>query len=596
MKFLKMIGFEIRNILKSKFLLIIGILVVLASIAIPVIGKLTTRNPNDPNGRPIPYMMAYSSKAEAYYGYGGGSGQDPITVDGITITIENPFYWNIQNLMQQKDSLNINKAQYTTPEAMDLASDFMDIEIQYYVKMAQYITTPQDYRMSLVYQSNDSLTDKFIYEHNDVDPDVLLQAISFQKGMDPETFKKMYIDITPEARQAAYIKVDGMLNQTYDVIQNNDFPKFIALSIQQQNDQIDSIKANIAIQEQAIIDNPSQEENISPMIEDMKKQITLIQTNNIPLLQYRLDKNILPGLVIWQNAALDDISNNRNQLAYTTIMSQDDFMKNPDMLREFKSYQKYKDKTQKQIDDMNNNVLIAQNSLDAGKPDMKYVSSGSRSQTVVFLNYSAIIALFGVLLGGWIIASEFQQGTIRLLMIRPKTRVKILMSKFAGAFVVCLALYAAGSLLNILANGICYGFSDYAFPNYSISGPISFFIYYLPKFLACIVPVLFGFSFAFMLSTVVKNMAVSIAVPVVCYVGCIIALAISINRPSLAWIGWTPAPYAWLSLFYTPGYSMQFIQNGFELNIPYGIGLLLVLTAICISVSIIVFKKRDIAN
>ena len=40
-----------------------------------------------------------------------------------------------------------------------------------------------------------------------------------------------------------------------DIVVNGNFPKFIALRIRQENAQIESIEANIAIQEQAIIDN-----------------------------------------------------------------------------------------------------------------------------------------------------------------------------------------------------------------------------------------------------------------------------------------------------------------------------------------------------
>ena len=120
--------------------------------------------------------------------------------------------------------------------------------------------------------------------------------------------------------------------------------------------------------------------------------------------------------------------------------------------------------------------------------------------------------MFAVLLVGWAIASEFQHGTIRLLMIRPKTRTKILMAKFIAALTLSLAVYVLGSLLNLITNGILFGFSDYAYPNYTISGDVNFFAYYVPKLLACTVSIIFAFAVAFMLSVVIKNVAVAIAV------------------------------------------------------------------------------------
>jgi ABC-2 type transport system permease protein len=89
-------------------------------------------------------------------------------------------------------------------------------------------------------------------------------------------------------------------------------------------------------------------------------------------------------------------------------------------VQQYGSYQNYVNSMQSQIDELNKTILIAQNSLDADKPDMKYVPRGARNRTVSFLDYSVFVALLAVLLGGWLMASEFQQGTIRLLLIRPK--------------------------------------------------------------------------------------------------------------------------------------------------------------------------------
>jgi ABC-2 type transport system permease protein len=595
------VRFEIRNILKSRFLLVMAIIVLAVAVAVPVISLiLENRAKNNNNPSPMPMAVAMPVKEYTYSGMGtvymgGGDGQ-PITVGNVTVTTDNPLYWNLQNLIQQKDAMQGSQGQYTTPQALDLASDLTDAQIQYYASMAQYVTGKNTYLTDVVYQCADKVTDKFIYEHPDASADDLLQAVMNQKGMDKPTFLAKYINITADARKQALDGVNAELAQMTQVVQNNDFEGYIALSIQQQNDQIKSLQDTIDLLQQQIIKNPDQEENLSGQIDSNKSQIKVIQENTIPLLQYRLKKHIVPGDNSWQNMALSDIDSNRSQLLTTTLVSQEDFQKAIDLVQQYKTYQKYKTAVQKQLDTFNNNIVIAQKSLDADKPDMKFVSSGSRSRTVIFLDFSAAVAMFAVLLGGWLIASEFQQGTIRLLMIRPRKRVKILLSKFAGAFAVCLALYLASNLLNILVNGFCFGFADYGFPNFSVAGPAGFFVWFLPELLACIVPILFGFTFAFLLSTVTRNIAVSIAVPVVCYVGSIIAMVLSFARPSLAWITWTPLPYVWLPLFYTPGFTDTFTYSGFTFNIPYGIGLLLALSAVCTAISVIVFKRRDITN
>lgn len=594
----KQIKFEIKNIFKFKFILIIGILVLAWSIVSPIIGLFTV-SIVDGGVRPMPvekYAMAVAYDSKIVYP-GGGIDQPPITVEGVTITADNPFYWNLSSLTQEKASLEADQTRFSSPDVLDLALGMLDAETKYYVLFAQYITKQTDYRMELAWRGADSLYDKYIYEHNDVQVDKLIEATQIRKGLDPEAFKKKYINISAVEKLAALDKLDETLNTLYDVAKNNDFPKYIGLRIAQENDQIKSLNEQIEIQEKAIIENPSQEENINQIIEDLKRQIGRSEKNVIPMLQLRLDKNIIPGEDIWQNMAISDIENSQDQLLYTTILTEDKFNKETYLIQQYGNYRNYVAKMQAQIDQLNNTVLIGQNSINADKPDMKYVPNGARNKTVQFLGFSILVALFAILLGGWLIASEFQQGTIRLLMIRPKTRIKILMSKFIAALVVCLAIYIAGSLLNLLVNGICYGFSDFAYPNYTVSGEVNYFLYYLPKFLACMVPIIFAFTVAFMLSTLVKNIAVAIAVPVACYILSAIVMNMFSYSNLIEWLAYTPIPFIDISAFFIPYTSIwQITQRGIALSLPYGIIMLLVLAAICTFVSIIVFKKRDITN
>lgn len=599
MSFLKQIKFEIRSILKSKFLLIIGILVIVSSILLPVLGLFGQRvGGGIVHPMPIMERAVYSMKMASYdMGYPGGMEQEPIVIDGVTIPFDSPFYWQVNGLMEEKNFMEVDKGRFSEPEVLDLALSMIDEEIKFYVHFAKYITDHSDYRMELAWTGTESLYDKFIYEHHDVPEDKLMEAISHRRGMDPESFKEKYIKITPEQRLAALDKLEEKINTLYSVVENNDFPQFINLRIQQENDNIANLQEQIAIQEEAIIQNPSQEDSLNMIIEDLKKSIAMIETSIIPTLQLRLERNIIPGEDIWENRALSDIEMNRNQLLYTEIISEEEFNKEMHYAMQYGTYEKYVRAIQAQIDEYNNAIMIGERSIDAGKPDMKFVSEGARSRTVEFLDYSIFVAMFAVLLGGWAIASEFQQGTIRLLMIRPKTRTKILMAKFLAAFIISIAVYVLGSLLNLITNGIFFGFSDYAYPNYTISGDIKFFAYYLPKLLACIVSIIFAFAVAFMLSVVVKNVAVAIAVPITCFIGCSIVMNGFAYSNIMNWVAYTPIPFAQISSFFTR-YSpvKQVVQRGISLSLPYGIMLLLVLSAICTFISILTFKRRDITN
>lgn len=599
MEFLRQVKNEIKNVLRSKFLLIIGALILLSSIAVPIINAVSD---NNTNGGMMPMRMygGMDYAQEIYYNdsyYGGvGDSKKSVTVDGITVSGNNPFYWNIVNLQDEKEYFT-RDGRFSDPAVLDLVIELTDMEIAHYLRLAQMIFTQQDYRIDLARRGNENIYDKFIYEHNDIEEKILIETMQFRMGFDETVFKEKYIDITAEERLKVLDEIDEHLETIFETIEKNDFPTYIALSIEQENEQIEEMNDQIAMHEETIIDNPEQEEYLSQNITDLEKQINNIQTNIIPIWEYRLDNNIIPRDGSWQNSALYQIEEYTSQVMYIQIMSVEEFNEHRYMAEEYGSYAQYKEKIQKQIDEANNYIFIAQSSLDADQPDMSFVQDGARTKTVGFLDYSIFVALFSILAGGWIIAREFSQGTIRLLMIRPKTRTKILMSKFLAVLIICLAMYTAGCLLNLVANGIFAGFSDFGYPNFTASGEINFFAFYIPKFLACIVTIIFGYTVAFMLSSVTKNIAVSIAVPIVCFIGCMIAINALAYSRMINWIAYTPIPYVQVSSFfsqYTP--VARLISRGVPVSLTYGIILLLGLSAVCTFISIWIFKKRDITN
>ena len=107
-----------------------------------------------------------------------------------------------------------------------------------------------------------------------------------------------------------------------------------------------------------------------------------------------------------------------------------------------------------------------------------------------------------------------------------------------------------GSLLNLITNGILFGFSDCAYHNYTISGDINFFAYYVPKLLACTVSIILAFAVAFMLSVIIKNVAVAVAVPIACFIGCNIVMATITYSGAMNWVAYTPIPYVQISSFF----------------------------------------------
>ena len=611
MQFLRQIGNEIKNIFSSKFILIIAIITGAFSIIVPVFNAITAAATEDYYGGGTVIYEAAAVRVDKGYYYDGYDGEDPITVGDITVTSDNPFYWQLSSILNEQEYMQVDgEAFFTTPEALDLALDLLDEELTYYAQFAASITTYQDYRYDLAYTGQSALYDAFVYSRVDsADHDVLREAANYRMYLDKDTFDAKYYNITATERLAALDKADGLLEQIYDIVINNNFSGYIDLMIAQQNDTIASLEMQIEVCEKILRDHPEQEETLNSNIEEYQKQINLINESTIPLLEYRREKNIIPYSGMWQDTALNEISNAQNQLQYMYIMTEEEFNQDSWSAMQYGTYENYLATINKQKDDLNNTILIAQNCLDTDQPDMRYVPDGARFITMNFLGYSIVIAIFAVLLGGWLIASEFQSGTIRLLMIRPRTRTKILMSKFLAALIISLALYLACAIVNMLMNGILFGFSDLAYPNMTVSGPVGFLAYYLPKFIACSVTIIFAFSVAFMMSVLIKNIAVAIIVPVVCYIGSVILETVLAYTSYANWIAWTPVPYLQLSNFFQPeaassGYYYSYslnpvsymMNNGVPLSLAYGISLLLVLSGLCVFFSILSFKKRDITH
>src|SRR5690554_300201 len=136
--FLRQIKFEIRNIIKSKFLLIIGLLLIAAAIAFPILNLIADQRTPDWNDgvvRPMPIDISVKGAVDmpAPIPVFPGMEQDSITIDGITINSDNPFFWQIASIIQEKEFMENDRERFSSPEALDLSLSLMDEEMHFYL-------------------------------------------------------------------------------------------------------------------------------------------------------------------------------------------------------------------------------------------------------------------------------------------------------------------------------------------------------------------------------------------------------------------------------------------------------------------------------
>lgn len=88
------------------------------------------------------------------------------------------------------------------------------------------------------------------------------------------------------------------------------------------------------------------------------------------------------------------------------------------------------------------------------QPTTSTIWSGINGCAELFI----LITLFTVIVAGDSLASEFTTGTIKLLLIRPASRLKILVSKYVSMLMFGVLLLVILFLASVLVNGLLYKF------------------------------------------------------------------------------------------------------------------------------------------
>ena len=562
---------EIKILFSSKFNIILAALIILGAIAVPIVGKVQS------NRVPVRYY--------------GNSDMEDLNVDGQIISAENPLFWEIRDMLQMIEHYEQN----ASTETDDLTIEFFNLLLDGSLLMATQVDSYEDYRSDLTWQRMQLVTEKFILEHLDVPQEDLIMVVQYRMYFEPAEFKKKYYDLSQLEVLQKLEEIDARIEQLDKIVLENDHREYYRFQMKQVQDSIQENLDRIEALEKDIVENPQNEDMYNEQIVNLQRSISSLQEIDIPDYEYRIANDIVPRSGDWRDTALETKRNAQYFVIHNVLLTEEEFEQEDYLKREFKTYNAYKKNWQDEMDAQTQKQFVAEQSLASGKPDMDYVADGARKKKVGFLWYSLIIAMLASVIGGGLMAKEYQSGTIRLLLIRPKTRVKIVLSKFIALIAVCLALYIAADVVNFVANGVVFGFSDYSFPNYTISsgaGGIGFMAYYLPKLLICFISVLFAGSLAYFFSMVTRSTAISVAIPLISFVGSLIVMQMVMYRNNMQWLAYTPIPYFNLSMFFTTDMTYM----GFKPIMGLGIVMLLGLSALLVALGVFISDKRDITN
>lgn len=128
----------------------------------------------------------------------------------------------------------------------------------------------------------------------------------------------------------------------------------------------------------------------------------------------------------------------------------------------------------------------------------------------------SVISLLTIIIAAGIVAGEFNSGTIKLLLIRPLKRWKVLLSKYLAVLFFTLVALIVLFITSFLVGGILYGFSGInqpylAFTNGNVT-EVNMLGHIFTTYAYGCVNLLMMVTFAFMISTVFRNNTLAVGI------------------------------------------------------------------------------------
>ncbi|KAB7708673.1 ABC transporter permease subunit [Bacillus aerolatus] len=198
--------------------------------------------------------------------------------------------------------------------------------------------------------------------------------------------------------------------------------------------------------------------------------------------------------------------------------------------------------------------------------------------------------LFMIIIAAGIVASEYTWGTIKLLLIRPISRTKILFSKYAAVVLFGLFMISVLFLVSALIGAILFGASGEAVHLAYEGGKVieqSMFLYLLKVYLLKSADVFMLATMAFMISAVFRSSSLAIGISLfLLFIGTNVTMLIAIKYE---WAKYLLFANTNLLQFENGRVLVEGMTFGFSLAVLAGYFIVFQLLAF------ITFAKRDVA-
>lgn len=412
-----------------------------------------------------------------------------------------------------------------------------------------------------------------------------LELAKLQKKYDEESWQK-YI-IASKAQELIYNMISAEGTEKYEEIKKeydkfierlnkNDWKAFAEEEIESLNLQIKELEMQM----------PS--ENAAKMF----KEIQIKDLNDQKqVLQWRIQKDIPFGISSNKNMILEQWYQRRRELLGYIEQEK---------VKPLTYDEKYSKQEAEQTVALTeyainkNDEKIALNNFN-NRTNLATLTDGELVDT--FSKYMLFIIIVIVIVAGTTVSEEFNKGTIKLLLVRPHKRTKILIAKFLACLIILVLAYISVALLQFVVGGIMYGFNNYTgeitIYNFktSLVETIGTFKYLLLSGIAILPKYILFMTLAFSISVILVNSPLAIAIPLLGMMGEDIINELAYNYEKAKF----------LRFFVTPNWNMSIYLFGkmpeFEpISVPFSLFICILYFVIMVAINIIVFKRKEIKN
>lgn len=507
--------------------------------------------------------------------------------------------WDIENYNSNIEWLNMDiQGLDSSAKNADINKQILQIEVDGYQLRIDNNIQWSDWRDSLVYEMQDS--EKMALMLSGIRDGLTSTELTNNiYQMDVNQLEGFY-DMPKEDLQKEIDKFTNEATATKKTIMENDYLGYLAGVIKNTETEITEAKKQLTVTE-ADIAKDKENKDLKEILEFQKQDIAM-QEELLGTYKYKYDNKIIYDRNDWKHNTVEDIKESIS-VKNETLLTEDQFKQqfNWEINRQGYTYEKYQEQREKRIETAQEDLALDWYSLENDIPRVQFIRDARNSLNETYLFYVTIAILLCIIIGGGIVSSEYSTGTVRLLMIRPVSRWKILLSKFIAVFLIGYGAMFIAFIINIISSGVVHGFGTLGTPLLAVKDGVivhqSFILSLIPNLMFASISLIFIIAVVFFLSTVGRNTALAVGLTMVGYLGSMPATQVAAQL-GFKWVDKTFLPYVNLST-YVGGESWMIEmleQAGMKLNPTLGAFYLLAIAAVLTVISFVVFKRRDVTN